>query len=233
MRRLINYGKSIIYSNKCATVEADEPVPPHYSCTTQYSWCDEYGTGLNIVENSVWFKFVAAPQGHITISSSGFDNEMALYDAASYTDILNNNYTILAANDDRSTTDFNPLLKAVPVTPGKTYWIQVDGSGGGLEDNFYLQLTALVVTDVPGTTENGFVVYPQPATDVVYVKGNALHSAPVHISVYSLVGTLIDDETANPSDGILTINTKSWDKGVYILKIGSGADGFITRIVKY
>jgi hypothetical protein len=230
---LITYGKSAIYSNKCATIEAGEPVPPHYSCTTQDSWCDEYGNGLNIVEHSVWFKFVAAPEGHITVSSSGFDNELALYDAASYTDILNNNYTILAANDDRSTTDFNPLLKAVPVTPGKTYWIQVDGSGGGLEGDFYLQLTALVVTDVPGTKENEFVVYPQPATDVVYVKGDALHSAPVHISIYSLVGTLIDDETANPSDGVLTINTKSWDKGVYILKIGSGTDEFITRVVKY
>lgn len=230
---MINYGKSIIYSNKCATVEADESVPPHYSCTTQDSWCDEYGTGLNIVEHSVWFTFVAAPQGHITITSSGFDDELALYDANSYIDILNNNFTILAANDDLSTTDFNPRLKAVPVTPGKTYWIQVDGSGGGLEDNFYLQLTALVVTDVPGTKENEFVVYPQPATDVVYVKGAAFYSAPVHIRVYSLVGTLIDDETANPSDGILTINTKSWEKGVYILKIGSVADGFITRIIKY
>ena len=230
---LINYGKSKIYSNKCATIEADEPVPPHYSCTTQYSWCDEYGTGLNIVQNSVWFKFVAAPEGHITISSSGFDNELALYDASSYTDILNNNYTILAANDDRSTTDFNPLLKAVPVTPGKTYWIQVDGSGGGQEGDFYLQLTALVVSDVTDAKENGFIVYPQPASDVVYVKGDALHTAPVHISVYSLVGTLIDDETANPSNGILTINTKSWEKGVYILKIGSGTDEFISRVVKY
>jgi PKD repeat protein len=230
---LIKYGKTATYSNKCATIEAGEPVPPHYSCTTQYSWCDEYGTGLNIVEHSVWFKFVAAPQGHITISSSGFDDELALYDAASYTDLLTNNYTILAANDDRSTTDFNPLLKEVPVTPGKTYWIQMDGSGGGLEGNFYLQLTALVVTAVPGTQENGFVVYPQPAGDFVYVKGDALQMAPVHISVYSLVGTLIDDETLNPSDGILTINTKSWEKGVYILKVGAGTDGFITRVVKY
>jgi PKD repeat protein len=231
--KLISYGKSVIYSNKCATIEAGEPVPPHYSCTTQYSWCDEYGNGLNIVEHSVWFKFVAAPQGHITISSSGFDDEIAIYDAASYNDILNNNYTILAANDDRSTTDFNPLLKAVPVTPGKTYWIQVDGSGGGLEGNFYLQLTALVVTDVPGTKESDFVVYPQPAGDVVYVKAGALHSKPVQISVYSLVGTLIQDETAIPSDDVLTINTKSWETGVYILKIGSGADSFVTRIVKY
>lgn len=230
---LIPYGKTSIYSNKCATVEASEPVPPHYSCTTQYSWCDEYGTGENIVENSVWFKFVAAPQGHITVSSSGFDDEVAIYDAESYTDILNNNYTILAANDDRSTSDFNPLLKAVKVTPGKTYWIQVDGSGGGLEDNFFLQLTALVVTDLPGTKNNELVVYPQPAIDEVHVKGDALISGAVHISIYSLVGTLIDDEIANTVDGILTISTKSWDKGVYILKIGSGPDGFVTRIVKY
>jgi hypothetical protein len=230
---LINYGKSKVYSNKCATVEADEPVPPHTSCTTQLSWCDEYGTGLNIVENSVWFRFVAAPEGHTTISSSGFDNELALYDADSYTDILNNNYTILAANDDRSSTDFNPLLKTVPVTPGKTYWIQVDGSGGGSVGNFNLQLTSLVVTDVPGTKQNVFVVYPQPATEILYIKGGILKQAPVHLSIYSLAGTLVDDETAVPSEGILSINTKSWERGVYILKIGTGTDSFVTRIVKY
>ncbi len=231
--KLITYGKTKIYSNKCATIESGEPVPSSYSCTTQYSWCDEYGTGKNIVEHSVWFKFVAAPQGHITISSSGFDNELALYDAASVADILNHNYTILAANDDRSTDDFNPLLRSVPVTPGKTYWIQVDGSGGGLQDNFYLQLTALLVTDVPGTKENEFIVYPQPADDVVYVKGDALRTAPVHLSIYSLVGVLVEDEMQSPSNGILTINIKSWDRGVYILKVGSGENEFITRIVKY
>ena len=230
---LITYGKTNIYSNICATVEAGEPEPPAYSCTTQYSWCDEYGTGENIVEHSVWFRFVAAPQGHITVSSTGFDNELALYDASSYADILNHNYTILAANDDRSTTDFNPLLKAVPVTPGKTYWIQVDGSGGGLQDNFYLQLTALVVTDVPGTKESEFVVYPQPAGDMVYVKGDALQTAPLHLRIYSLVGVVVEDETQSPSNGILTINTKAWDKGVYILKIGSGDKEFVTRIIKY
>jgi V8-like Glu-specific endopeptidase len=231
--RLISYGKTKVFSNKCATVEAGEPSPPAYSCTTQYSWCDEYGTGKNILDHSVWFKFVAAPQGFITVSSSGFDDELALYDASSYVDILNHNYTILAANDDRSTTDFNPLLKSVPVTPGKTYWIQVDGSGGGLQDNFYLQLTAMIVTDVPGTKENEFVVYPQPASDVVYVKGDALLTDVVHLRVYSLVGVLVEDETKSASDGILTINTKSWDRGVYILKIGSGAQEFVTRIVKY
>ncbi len=230
---LISYGKTIIYSNKCATIEEDEPIPPYYSCVTQYSWCDEYGTGENIVENSVWFKFVAGPLGHISISSSGSDNEIALYDATDYTDILNGDYTIVAANDDRSTVDFNPLIKAVPVTPGKTYWIQVDGSGGGTEDDFYLQLTALVISDVAGTTEKELVVYPQPANDVVYVKGDVLNAGPVHISIYSLVGALIEDETVNPSDGVLTINIRSWDKGVYILKIGSGGDEFVTRIVKY
>jgi hypothetical protein len=90
-----------------------------------------------------------------------------------------------------------------------------------------------VVTDVPGTTENDFIVYPQPANDLVYVKGDALRAAPVQISVYSLVGTLVEERMASAIDGILTISTKSWDKGVYILKIGSGADKFITRIVKY
>jgi hypothetical protein len=230
---MIPYGKTKIFSNKCATIEAGEPVPSSYSCTTQYSWCDEYGDGKNIVEHSLWFKFVAGAEGQITISSSGFDNELALYDAASISDLLNHNYTILAANDDRSTTDFNPLLRSVAVTPGKTYWIQMDGSGGGLQDNFYLQLTALVATVAPATKENEFIVYPQPAMDVVYLKGDALRTVPVHLSVYSLVGVLVQDEMQSPSNGILTINIRSLEKGVYILKVGSGEDEFITRFIKY
>jgi V8-like Glu-specific endopeptidase len=230
---LISYGTSRIYSNKCATIEPGEPVPPHYSCTTQYSWCDEYGTGLNIVEHSVWFKFVAQPGGFISISSSGFDNELALYDANSYQDILNGVYTILAANDDRSTTDFNPLIRSARVTAGKTYWIQVDGSGGGMEGNFILQLTALSVTGVSPDHADQFSVYPQPANDLVYIKGDALTAEPVHVSVYSSVGTLVDDETVYPTENILTLNVRSWEKGIYVVKMDAGTNQYVTRIVKF
>ena len=140
---LLDYGMSALYSNICASVEEGEPIPPFVSCTTQDSWCDEYSTGKDIVENSVWFKFIASSTGRVSISSTGFDNQIALYEADSYQDILAGNYVILGANDDRSETNFRPLINVGIVNPGVTYWIQVDGSGGGLEDEFYMTINEL------------------------------------------------------------------------------------------
>jgi PKD repeat protein len=34
------------FSNNCATVELLEPVPPHFSCTDQLSWCNETGVDI-------------------------------------------------------------------------------------------------------------------------------------------------------------------------------------------
>jgi hypothetical protein len=230
---LIQYGKTATYSNKCATVESQEPVPPHYSCTTQYSWCDEYGTGQNIVEHSVWFKFVAADAKYLSVSSSGFDDEIAVYSAESYQDILNGNYTIVAANDDRSTTNYNPLINSAQVTAGKTYWIQVDGSGGGLTDEFFMQLTALTTTGVPADRTNALMVYPQPARDVVYISGKDLRSEPVEITVYSSIGTIVASERQTPENGVLTLHMDSWKEGVYLVKVGSDKEGFIARVIRY
>jgi hypothetical protein len=230
---LLQYGKSSIFSNHCASVETGEPVPPHVSCTTQDSWCDEYGTGENIVEHSVWFKFIAGDLGYISISSSGIDDELALYEADSYPDILNQNYTLLAANDDRSSTDYNPMIRSQKVTTGKTYWLQVDGSGGGSEGNFSLQLTGLTVTGMDQEKENVLVVYPQPAKDLVFIKGYIPSPFPVHLSVFSATGKLVYDDKVLPDGGILRINVSSWEKGVYIARIESGQTVFMTRIIKY
>jgi len=230
---LLSYGKSETYSNKCATIEAGEPIPQHYSCTTQYSWCDEYGTGENIVEKSIWFKFKAGPSGYINIESEGFDNEIALYEADSYLDIVNQNFTIVAANDDRSTTDFNPFIRSQKITPTKTYWIQVDGSGGGLEGTFNLNLMSVVVTDLENERSDLLQVYPQPAEGFVNIKGRGLNSGPVLLTVFSSSGDLVLKDRIYPDGDIITLNINSWEKGIYIIKIETDKDMFVRQLVKY
>jgi hypothetical protein len=230
---LLQYGESDIFSNRCATIEEDEPVPPYNSCTTQYSWCNEYGTGENIVERSIWFKFVAGPAGFVSISSSGFDNQIALYQAESYQDILDGSFQILGANDDRSNTDFNPLIRSAPVTSGKIYWLQVDGSGGGLEGSFKLQLTDLTLTGISPGEENRLVIYPQPAKDFVSVKGDLLTERQVHVRVYASTGILIREEVAPVEGHSFTLETTTWERGVYIARIKSGDQTFTVRMIKY
>jgi PKD repeat protein len=229
---ILDYGTSATFSNHCATVETGEPVPPFYSCTTQYSWCDEYGTGENIVENSVWFKFLADDAGLISISSTGIDNQLALYEADSYSDILQDNYIILAANDDRTSQDANPLIRSESVQPGKIYWIQVDGSGGGVEGEFYLNLTALA-TGLTSQEQINLRVYPQPASDLIYIEGDAVLGREVEVTIYTTSGTEIFKDVYYSHDGVIKLECHTWDPGVYIVTAKTNNVIFTARIVKY
>jgi len=230
---VLQYGTSDTFSNECATTEEGEPIPPHYSCTTQNSWCDEYGTGTNIVEKSVWFRFVAGSLGYINISSDGFDNEMALYSVNSHSDILAGNYEMLGANDDRSNTDFNPIIRSAAVTPGKTYWLQVDGSGGGSIGNFNLQLTGLSITAVTGEKEGLLSVYPQPSKGLVYINGDVLSGKRVHVYLYSVSGVLIREVMPIMDGNQFAIDLTGWKNGVYIARVDTGEESITTRIIKY
>lgn len=229
----LEYGISDFYSNICATVEEGEPIPPFESCTTQDSWCDEYGTGEDIVENSVWFKFVASSTGKVSISSTGMDNQIALYEADSYLDIITGNYTLLGANDDRSSNDYRPLLISETVIPGKTYWLQVDGSGGGLEDNFYINIIELTETGTDDAVTQKISVYPQPANDQVFMShSDWINESSAEIALFNTSGMLISNSVTEVWDGTITVNISGWPAGVYIATVKTQSKRYVGQIVK-
>lgn len=115
-------GTSGPYSNANATTQPGEPVPPGGDCSGQLSWC----LGETI-SHTVWFTVVGPPSGKIKISSVGIDNQLAIYAAPNCDAVTGGGATLLAANDD-----FNGLsasLNNVCVTPGATYYVQMDGYG--------------------------------------------------------------------------------------------------------
>ncbi len=231
----IGLGTSESFSNLCASIEPKEPVPPTDSCTGLKTWCDEYGTGKDIVQNSVWFKFTGPPTGKVGLQSDGFDNEIAIYEADSYQDILNGKYLLLAANDDQNDTNPNPLIPGINVQPGKTYWIQVDGSGGGSEGIFTLTLTDKNITDLPVLTQTNspLVLYPQPASDYLTIQARDLKDKPSQIKIYSLSGKLYFQENINKADGSeITINVSQFSPGIYLLKLISGDNILVSKFIK-
>jgi hypothetical protein len=230
----LSYGKSILYSNICATVEAGEPVPPFTSCTSQISWCDEYGTGKDIVENSIWFRFIAPISGTVRIWSTGMDNELALYETDSETDLLSGNYVLVAANDDRTATDYHPSIRSADVIPGKTYWVQADGSGGGLEDSFYIHLYEVTSSGINDPEVNKLMVYPQPASQAVFLKGEALaEQASLLVEVYNASGILMSQVTLPVDQGVALLDVSGWNPGVYLTRIHTGKTVLTARILKY
>jgi V8-like Glu-specific endopeptidase len=213
-------GISPLFSNKCATVEANEPVPPSTSCTSQSAWCDEYGTGQNILENSVWFKLTHL-SGTYSISTTGMDNQIAIYQADTESDLLNGNFTLLAANDDKSSSESDAYIKSVSLSYDATYWIQVDGSGGGTEGSFYFNIKKIKASSTDlAERESDIVVYPNPVADVLNVESDLLLNESVNLSVYSVSGTcLYSNKLSNSASSLLQINTSTWHPGVYLVKV--------------
>ncbi len=228
----LDFGKSNKYTNVCATTEEGEPVPPYTSCTSQLSWCDECMNGTGILQNSVWFTFVPSVNGKISVSSTGYDNQIALYDAESTDALFNNDYVLMAANDDRSNSDYRPMIMSQPVTAGKTYWIQVDGSYCGTVDDFYMFVTDLT-TGVQKTESENLEIYPQPASDYIILKGEELSDSDVEISVYGISGQQVCTRSAAVVNREIQFDVSFLEPGLYLLNVNTGNRLYISRMVKY
>jgi len=215
----ISNGTSGPFSNKCATIEDGEPIPPYDSCTGQLSWCDEYGTGEDIVERSVWFTFTPEANQTISLSSSGFDNQIAIYRATSAEDLLAGNYVLEAANDDYTDTDFNPRINSVDVTANQKYWIQVDGSAGGVTGTFYLKLNVLssVGETLPGSE---ITVYPQPAVNHVTIESaDFTVCSLVRVELADVTGRIVLKDDLTPYAGRIQLQLGNLAPGLYMARI--------------
>jgi len=130
------------FSNSCGTAQYNEPVPDTLSadaCNSQYSWCSEGG-----VQHSVWFQINPGHAEHLYINAPGFDNQIALYNAKTCNDVVSgdeSNFVLLAANDDYNAKDHSSTIEYAGLgSQDGSFWLQVDGSGGGEKGQFYLDI---------------------------------------------------------------------------------------------
>lgn len=229
----VSTGKNGPYSNLCATIEEDEPVPPFESCTGQLSWCDEYGTGENIVEKSVWFYFIPTANQTITFYSTGLDNQIAIYRASTYQDVLNGNYTLVGANDDYTDADYNPRITSIDVSAGQKYWVQVDGSGGGVTGTFYLTMSVLSGINDASMTGEEIKVYPLPAEDIVTIEsGSFTGNSSVKIELLDYSGRIVRQETFSDISGSLQLSLKNLPSGIYFARIFHDSRVSVVRVAR-
>lgn len=227
----VGTGTSGPFSNLCATIETGEPVPPFTDCTGQLSWCNEYGNGQNIVERSVWFTFTPEVNQTISLSSSGFDNQIAVYSAASATALLEGNYRLEAANDDFTETNANPQITSLDVRAGQKYWIQVDGSAGGATGTFYLYLSVLSSVEETASGDK-ITVYPQPAADYVNIEsGSFARCTSVRAEITDNTGRTVFTDEFVPAGGRIQLPTGSLAPGVYLVRLFCDGKISVVRVI--
>ncbi len=135
----LTLGVNSGYSSVNASAETGEVSPgagtQGNTCQSQDGWCSFDAD----VQNSTWYTFNAPASGNVIVSTdgSGFDTQLAVYSAASCSNLTSGAATLIAANDDNPdyiTTIFSSEVTLVCLTPGETYYVQVDGYDGASGD---------------------------------------------------------------------------------------------------
>jgi C1A family cysteine protease/PKD repeat protein len=216
----LTLGENGPFSNQYATVQENEPMPDTTGagCSAPMKWCNEGG-----LQNSVWFKYTAPESGNVSFASEGIDAQIALYDAESCSDLLSENYTLLAANDDYAADESNAIINHVDgLTPGKTYWLQLDGSAGGEMGEFSLTISEErynVGFDKVNNEEFSFVVSPNPADNYLSISAGSVNEA-VQVQLITADGRLLlakQHDFANVHR--LKLNIENYTEGIYFLRI--------------
>lgn len=192
---LLNEGYNGPFNNKCASVEENEPVPPKGSvgsgCETQDGWCD----GEVRLDNSIWFKFVAPSGGLVSFQTDGFDNQIAVYQADDCSDLLIGNYILLAANDDYpGKGDYSAnIYEITGLTAGKTYWLQVDGSYGGVSGTFSILYNHHTLSGNEGiiSETERIEVYPNPNNGSFSVDYSLKNTNETSVRIFNISGSLV------------------------------------------
>jgi hypothetical protein len=236
----LTYGENGPFINMEATTEEGEPYPPAGDCNTDSTWCDEFETGTGYLAHSVWFRFVASETGVVSIDTKGFDNQIALYDAASPDSLLAGHYTLLAANDDYHNSDdkYAAAIEEVSgLTPGKTYWLQVDGSGGNQTNYFtvFLYNSPLAAPSLQAKNRESrlFTLYPNPNDGSFVLMLNQPLPAGGQMRIYAGDGKLVYQQALSPAAAgqQITPSVRIAEKGLYILMIRTSRKVYTSRMI--
>ncbi len=217
------------FSNECASIQENEPYPPVGFCKSQFSWCDDYRDGTRIIENTIWFSFEGPTSGMVTIETDGFDNQIAIYEAANAQDIISGNlknYRIVAANDDYVDEDNSATIVKAEVVPEKTYWLQVDGYRGeeGLFTIDFID-TAVASYNNNFLIADGPIVYPNPALDKIFISiDNAFTGVHgnINITISSMDGKTVFRKSFPIVHDNIEIDVGTLESGVYVIQFLSG-----------
>jgi PKD repeat protein len=208
----LSLGRNTGFSNQCATVEKNEPSPPSSGCLSDTGWCPDNATSGGILNNSIWFNFISPSNGMVTIRTNGFDDQIAVYQASSYNSILSGSssqYTLIAANDNHSSSDNTAVIENLVLEPEKQYWLQLDGNNAA-----YGSVTVDLLS-------NSLEVFPNPSNGRFNLLISNQYPGRAEVDIYNMQG-----QKLYAGQFIVSINSNKFSidisgaaKGIYLLNV--------------
>jgi len=113
----------------------------------------------------------------------------------------------------------------------QTIYVRLTNNNTG----FYVLTSFVIETDeilgIEDTFISNFKMYPNPSEAIINLKSNRF-SETIGISVYNLQGQLVITEENTPSNETIQVDIYNLTKGIYFVKIVSGENTVIKRLIK-
>ncbi|MFP4525684.1 MAG: C1 family peptidase [Bacteroidales bacterium] len=221
----LEVGTNGPFTNEFATVQPNEPMPDTTGsnpCEEEMKWCAEGG-----LQHTVWFKFTMPDTGAISFITKRLDTQIALYEAEKCDDILvDDKHTLLAANDDYFGEEENyaaAIMDLEGLTKGETYWLQMDGSAGGVTGEFTIEVKGDAVTSAKShvNIQDHFEIFPNPSTGDLSISFNDVSSGEASVKIHTLEGKLIfTDKLLNIMTGKqYELSLPEFNSGIYLFSV--------------
>lgn len=222
----LSLGRNAGFSNFCATVDDNEPHPWSVGCTEPESWCPNTMGNYNILNNSIWFSFISPSQGGLTISTNGFDDQIAVYEKETGNRVNAGNkiqYNLLAANDNRSFNDNSALIEDMKLIPGKEYLLQVDGNNAAYGD---------LMIDL---ISNSLEVAPNPSNGIFHIIISNPWQGIADVLVTNLNGIELFTQryNVNLSNNKFDIDLSAFNRGIYLLNVKINSSNLTQKLIKW
>lgn len=175
----LSLGTSGYFKTTAANTQVGEPAPASGWLNTTLS-------------NTLWFTFTAPASGRVSVQSPDFDTQLALWDALNCDTILKGGATLIAANDDdpiyttHGGVQFSSYFTATCLTPGKTYYLQLDPYSAPGDS------TRMIITDL-GAVNTSFTL------DTAYCAGAPVVNLNPATAGGTFTGTGVSGTTFSPA----------------------------------
>jgi PKD repeat protein len=213
----LQLGYNGIYSNKCGTIQDNEPAPPDGGCDANAECtagtADEY-------DNSTWFSFRGPSNGQITIKVEGVSAQIAIYSDNSTDETpsgFSSSFSLVAA----SAYSNSPAIENLRVNSYEKYWLQIyDDQDNG--DN--LEITLL---------SNTIEVYPNPSDCIFHLTVLGKSEGQAILSVYSMAGKKILSQTAyiDPTNNTFDLDLSGYPAGLYLFSAEINGTRLLKKLI--
>ena len=184
--------------------------------------------------DDVWFSVVVPPSGDLEIET--YEDDLSITDGgmAIYSGTCDPNGLILIGCDDDNgfiTNENFERIELLGQTPGETLYVRIWTYDNEEVGTFNICAVDLNPLSIQNIETNKFIMYPNPANNVVNIKFNNALRGKLTISVYSIQGKRVFNTEAYSVNNKIEFNVSTLSNGMYFVKLKNGQKETVQKLI--